>query len=145
MGSERSHQVAFDEPRVDLLLHATSTGLAGTRVFLAEDEPILSWALEEVLSDLGCLVVGTATRVTEAMAFVTDHTFDVAILDGKLADGRIDPVVAVLLARGTPVIIASGVSSCECTERFGSVVSLQKPYRDAELQQALLSALPQPV
>lgn len=113
------------------------------RVFLAEDEPILLWALEEVMTDLGCEVVGTAARISEAISFVAIHHFDVAVLDGKFADGTIDPVVAVLLARGTPVIIASGSASSECTERFGNVVSLQKPYKDAAMQQALLFALAQ--
>lgn len=141
MGSEREYRTASDRPRSDQPLPVPSTVLVGTRVFLAEDEPMLSWALEEVLTDLGCRVVGTATRVTEALAFVTNHAFDVAILDGKLTDGTIDPVVDVLLARGTPVIIATGVTSSECAERFGNVVSIQKPYKDTDVGQALLRAL----
>lgn len=141
MSSDRDYQAAFCEPRLDQPLYATIADLSGVRVFLAEDEPMLLWALEEVLADFGCVVVGTATRVTQALAFVAAHAFDVAVLDGKLADGAIDPVVAVLSARGTPVIIATGAASSECTERFGSVVSLQKPYKDADLRLALLRVL----
>ena len=141
MSSDRDDQAASGGPQPDQLLHAASADLAGTRVFLAEDEPMLLWALEELLADFGCEVVGTATRVTQALAFVAAHTFDVAVLDGKLADGEVDPVVAVLAARGTPVVIASGAASSECTERFSSVVSVQKPYRDADLRQALHLAL----
>ena len=115
--------------------------LLGVSVFLAEDEPMIVWALEEILSDLGCKVAGTCARVTDALAFVASHPFDVAVLDGKLSDGPIDPVVEVLVARGTPVIIASGVASFECSARFGNVISLQKPYKDADLRQALLLAL----
>ena len=117
--------------------------LSGVSVFLAEDEPVLMWALEEVLSDLGCQVVGTAARVTEALAFVAHHAFDVAILDGTLADGSVDPVVDVLIARATPFIIASGAASTDLTTKYGSAVVLQKPYRDADLRQALLLALAQ--
>jgi CheY-like chemotaxis protein len=117
--------------------------LSGVSVFVAEDEPMLLWALEEVLAELGCKVVGTSTRVTDALAFVATHTFDVAVLDGKLSDGPIDRVVEVLVARGTPFILASGVASSECSARFGNVTSLQKPYNDADLQQALLLALAQ--
>ena len=141
MSNDLENQTTADRPRPDHPLSTASINLTGTRVFLAEDEPILLWALEEVLSSLGCNVVGTATRVSKALAFAATHSFDVAVLDGNLLDGTIDPVVAVLLARGTPVVISSGTASAECTERFGSVVTVQKPYNDADLRQALLLAL----
>ena len=128
------------EAIVPALLEVPST-LAGVSVFLAEDEPVLVWALEEVLSELGCKVVGSAARVTDAMAFVAQHTFDVAVLDGTLADGSIDPVVELLLARGVPFILSSGRSSCDVTKKYSHAIVLQKPYKDVELQQALLLAL----
>jgi|GEM_PF-797650 len=120
-----------------------AAALLGLRVFLAEDEPMLLWALQDVLGELGCKVVGTAARVTDAAAFVASHLFDVAVLDGTLSDGPIDSVAAALASRGTPVIIASGVASVECAARFGNVLYLQKPYNDADLRQALLLALAQ--
>lgn len=129
-------------PRAQPLSDASAT-LSGLRVFLAEDEPMLLLALEEVLGDLGCKVVGTATRVKEALAFLAHHTFDVAVLDGTLADGSVDPVVDALIARGTPFIIASGVASTDLPTKYGSAVILQKPYKDADLRQALLLVLAQ--
>ena len=117
--------------------------LSGVSVFLAEDEPMLVWALEEVLSDLGCQVVGTAARVTEALAFVAHHAFDVAILDGTLADGSVDPVVDVLKARGTPFILATGLTSTDVATKYPRAAVLQKPYKDADLRQALLLVLAQ--
>jgi CheY-like chemotaxis protein len=119
------------------------SALLGVSVFLAEDEPVLVWALEEVLGELGCKVVGSAARVTDAMAFVAQHTFDVAVLDGTLADGDIDRVVELLMARGVPFILSSGRSSCDVTKKYRHAVVLQKPYKDIELRQALLLALAQ--
>ena len=144
MNSELPFQIGPEmlAPQAQCLLDEAAA-LLGLRVFLAEDEPMLLWALEEMMSDFGCSVAGTAARVTDATAFVASHPFDVAVLDGTLRDGPIDPVVAVLAARGTPVIIASGIASLECAARFGTVVYLQKPYRDADLRQALLLALAQ--
>jgi DNA-binding response OmpR family regulator len=138
MSTDRDHQVAPNGPGQAQPIHAVSASLAGTRVFLAEDEPMLLWALEEALTNLGCEVVGAATRVSEALAFAACHSFDVAVLDATLADGQIDPVVAVLVARSTPVIIASGAAPADCMERFGNVVAIQKPYKDSALHQALL-------
>ena len=66
---------------------------------------------------------------------------DVAILDGTLADGSIDPVVGLLMARGVPFILSSGRSSYDVTKKYSHAVALQKPYKDVELRQALLLAL----
>ena len=128
--------IATVQPRLDRPLKPATT-LSGMRVFVAEDEPILLFALEDVLGDFECTVVGSATRVSEALDFVTGHTFDLAVLDAKLADGMIDPVIDVLAARGIPFIIVSGSSSSD----YGSAVVVQKPYKDADLRQALLRAL----
>ena len=118
-----------------------TTTLAGIQVFVAEDEPILLWALEEVLEGLGCTVAGSAKRVTEGLAFVAGNSFDVAVLDGSLADGSIDPLVKVLVDRGTPFVMASGLSSSDFSEAFSSGVFIRKPYNEMELRQALLLAL----
>jgi DNA-binding NtrC family response regulator len=111
----------------------------GARVFVAEDEAIISLALEDMLGDLGCKVVGTASRVSDALAFVAAHDVDVAILDRKLVDGKIDPVVAVLAARATPVILASGYADGGSAE----ALFLPKPYTAAGLRQVLVQALAQ--
>ena len=123
------------------LLPAVDTTLAGVQVFVAEDEPMLLWALEDVLEGLGCTIAGSAKRVTEALAFVAGNSFDVAVLDGSLADGSVDPVVQVLIARGTPFVVASGHSSSHFSETFSSGVFVRKPYNETELRQALLLAL----
>lgn len=102
---------------------------------------MILWALEEALGDLGCQVVGTATLVTEALAFVADHVFDVAVLDARLIDGDIDPVIDVLVARGTPFILASGLAHPGFTERFSRAVALQKPYDIADLEHAIARVL----
>jgi CheY-like chemotaxis protein len=119
------------------------TALAGLRVFVAEDEPMILWALEDHLGELKCKVVGTAARVTEALAFVASHSFDIAVLDGTLADGSIAPVIDALVVRGTPFILATGLVSSDYSETFSSVVVLQKPYTVVDLRQALLLALAQ--
>lgn len=126
----------YDRPLLD-----PASGLCGIRVFVAEDEPMLLLALEDVLADFGCTLAGSATRVSEAMAFVMDQTFDAAVLDASLTDGKIDPVVDLLAKRGIPFIVASGMSTSELVNRFGNAVTLLKPYKDADLRRALLRVL----
>ena len=140
MSSETA--VTSVQPPLDRPLEPT-TRLSGARVFVAEDEPIILFLLEDVLGDFGCTVVGRARWVSEALAFVTSQVFDVAVLDCKLADGTIEPVIDVLAARGIPFIIASGASSTDFTDLFGSAIAVQKPYKVADLRQALIRALAQ--
>ena len=88
-----------------------ATPLNGVRVFVAEDEPVLLMVLTDALEEFGCTLVGSASHVSQALEFVDRNIFDVAILDGQLCDGVIDPVVDILLARGTPIVLASGIST----------------------------------
>jgi len=118
-----------------------ATTLAGVQVFVAEDEPILLWALEEVLEGLGCTIAGSAKRVADALAFVASNTFDIAVLDGSLADGSVAPLVKVLVDRGTPFVLASGRGASDFSEAFSTGVFVRKPYKETELRQALLLAL----
>ena len=112
--------------------------LQNLRVFLAEDEPVLLMELEENLADLGCKVVGTATKVSETLKILASQEFDIAILDVRLKDLTIEPVGEALVKRGIPFIIATGDSSIELLRRFPNSPVLNKPYSIEDLRQALL-------
>ncbi len=102
---------------------------------------MLMWAMEAVLDDLGCLLAGTATTVAEAMRFVSAEACDVAILDRKLADGVIDPVVRALMVLGVPVVIASGSPEDESRAKYPGAIVLRKPFKEDDLRRALRSAI----
>jgi CheY-like chemotaxis protein len=112
--------------------------LHGLRVFLAEDEPVLLMELEENLGDLGCKVVGSATKVSETLRVLASQEFDLAILDVRLKDSTIEPVGDALVKRGIPFIVATGDSSAEILRRFPNAPVLNKPYSLEDLRQALL-------
>jgi CheY-like chemotaxis protein len=112
--------------------------LLDLRVFLAEDEPVLLMELEENLGDLGCTVVGTATKVSETLEILASQEFDIAILDVRLKDSTIEPVGDALVKRGIPFIIATGDSSIELLRRFPDAPVLNKPYGLDDLRKALL-------
>ncbi len=44
--------------------------LAGFRILVAEDEVLVAMMIEDMLSDLGCVVLGPAGSVAEALALV---------------------------------------------------------------------------
>lgn len=108
-----------------------------SRVFIAEDEPVLLMELEENLGDMGCKVVGTATKVSETLEFLASHEIDLAILDVRLKDSTIEPVGDALVSRGIPFIISTGDLAMEILRRFPHAPVLDKPYSLEDLRQAL--------
>src|SRR5712675_3612303 len=75
----------------------------GLRVFVVEDEAMVSMLIEDTLADIGCSVAGTAARLDEAMNKATSLDFDLAILDVNLNGVRAYPLAEVLAKRGIPL------------------------------------------
>ena len=96
--------------------------LAGLRVFVAEDEVLLSMLLEEMLDDLACTIVGPYATLSAAMAGAAGDDFDVALVDLNLVGESAEPVLEALATRGVPFAIASGAATS------GYSIVLNKPY-----------------
>lgn len=77
--------------------------LAGTRVLIVEDEMMVAMVLEDLLTELGCIVV-KAGRVMKAVRFVASTEIDAAILDVNVAGESVYPVAHELQERGIPFI-----------------------------------------
>lgn len=118
--------------------------LAGTRVFLVEDEALILFTLQDMLEDLGCVVVDVALRIDEACAKGAGVACDVAILDVNVAGERIDAVADLLRARGVPLVFATGYGRASLPAGHGERPVLAKPYRPADVETALVSALALP-
>lgn len=115
--------------------------LAGSRVFIVEDEALILDTLQDMLEGLGCQVVESALRVDEAMAKLASLDVDVAVLDVNVAGRPIDPVADLLAGRGTPFLFASGYGRGSLPSAHRERVLLTKPYRTADLKAALNSLL----
>lgn len=115
--------------------------LTGIRVLIAEDEPLLIMLLTDLLSDLGCVVTGSATQVAHAMLLASGDNVDVAILDVNLDGADIGPLVDMLEARAVPVVLATGYDAREIMQRFPRSELLPKPYSIESLRRALEQAL----
>ncbi len=113
--------------------------LKGLRVLVVEDEMLVSMLVEDMLSDFGCLVVGPAPDLDEAMALATTAEIDAALLDVNLAGKPIFPVADALKARGVPFAFASGYGQAGLAEAHRDAPVLQKPFRQSDLERALSS------
>jgi CheY-like chemotaxis protein len=101
-------------------------------VLVVEDEPILAMALEDMLADLGCEVIGPASRLQPALRLAGEAQVDAAILDINLHGEHSHAVADLLRARAVPMLFATGYGSA-CSDRFDDVPVLAKPYRQDRL------------
>ena len=111
--------------------------LAGRRVLLVEDEAVIAFAVEDMLDELGCAVVGPAFRLEEAMELARVETIDAAILDVNLNDQRSYPVADELTRRGVPFLFATGYAEAGVQWDGADVPLLAKPYRQEQIAAAL--------
>jgi CheY-like chemotaxis protein len=91
--------------------------LSSLKVLVVEDEALVSMLVEDMLTDLGCVVVGPAAEIEEALRLAGSADIDAALLDVNLGGRPIFPVADALKARGAAV--------------------LQKPFREADLRRVL--------
>ena len=112
------------------------------RVLIVEDEPVIAFALEELLIEYGFKVTGVATRLDTALAMIESGVCDVAILDTNLAGVSAGPAALALKARGVPYVILSGYSSSQLQSVFSGAPCLQKPCQPDRLVRALRNILP---
>ncbi|MCP8940478.1 response regulator [Alsobacter sp. SYSU M60028] len=113
--------------------------LDGKRILVVEDEAVIAAMIEDMLEDLGAVVVGPVNTVARGLALAGDAAIDAAVLDVNLRGERVDPVARLLARRGVPVVIASGYGESGEFEHDGAV--LTKPFTLADLGRVLESAL----
>ncbi len=117
-----------------------SGGLTGKRILLVEDEALVAAMAEDMLVELGAIVVGPAPTIAKALALAADPAIDAAVLDVNVRGERIDPVVEALQIRGVPLVLATGYAETIAVAAPGTPV-LGKPYTMDKLEAAIGAAL----
>ncbi len=110
---------------------------AGLRVLVVEDEMMVSMLIEDMLGELGCQVVGPASRLDEAMALVEEADLDCAVLDVNLGGQPIFPLADLLRKKGAPFAFATGYGDAGLRDVDKGSPVLQKPFRESDLARVL--------
>ena len=122
-------------------ISATRDMSPARRVLIVEDEMLVAMLLEDMLTDLGHIVVGIATRVESALSLIASTGPDLAILDVNLAGEKSFPVAEVLEKKGIPFVFATGYGQQGLEGNYVSRIVLTKPFHARDLERALKVAI----
>lgn len=117
-----------------------------SRVLVVDDQPEVRTIISIVLRMHRYEIVEAASAAAALKLFDQtgfDQTgFDLAIVDIFLQDSNGSDLIAALRARspGLPVIAISGMTMLDDAPELSDVVCLQKPFRPADLMNAMQAA-----
>jgi DNA-binding response OmpR family regulator len=92
---------------VRVVLDIDPQRLAGRRVLIVEDEPLIAIDHADAVSRAGADVVGLCADVAHAMAYLESVAVDVAVVDFVLLDRNSDVLQAALEKRGVPYVVVT--------------------------------------
>ena len=118
----------------------SGAALAGRRILVVEDSPLLAEFAQQMLEDFGCVVVGPTGSMATARDLAIGAEIDAALLDLNIRGEKIYAVAAMLAERDIPFLFASGYADWTLPPEYQSVPRLLKPYR-AETLRPLLEEL----
>lgn len=107
------------------------------RVFIVEDELVVSLELQALIEDMGFVVAAAAASEPQAMALANSVSFDIAVLDVNLQGKRVDSVAEFLISKNIPLVFATGYGPLGLAQSYSDWPIVMKPYSRDDLEAAL--------
>lgn len=102
------------------------------RLLVVEDEPLIAFDTEHVLTDASYEIVATVDRVADAVAVLqSQEEVDLVLVDVNLADGSGLDVARAAGEAGVPVLFVTGNFPAEAIPLAAGC--LAKPYQQRDL------------
>jgi two-component system, response regulator PdtaR len=113
------------------------------RILIIEDEAIIGMLLSEVLAGMGHEVIGVVATEGGAIELAAQYLPDLLIVDAGLTSGNgVSAVDSILATRFVPHLFTTG-NALKVRLLKPDAVVLEKPFHEAELADAIVSALSQ--
>ena len=112
------------------------------RTIVVEDEPLVRLMTEDILTAVGCVIVGSASSLPEALTCIATTEIDLAVLDINLAGTEVYPAAELLHTKGTPIIFVTGYGRRGVQAAWQRFPILQKPFTTRELEKAIAHVRP---
>jgi DNA-binding NarL/FixJ family response regulator len=113
--------------------------LAGRRILLVEDQPLIVVSIRDILQGLSAELVGPGMTIEQAMYLAGSESMDAAILDVWLQGKACYPVGDLLARRGIPFAVIGGRAVAGEPDSFLQAPRLPKPFTSDELARTLVS------
>jgi PAS domain S-box-containing protein len=118
-----------------------SGSLAGKRILVIEDEPLVAIEIEHILEDAGA-DIKVAGSASQALHQIEHHQFDSALLDGNLHGMPVDEIAAALTRAKIPFTFVTGYGKQSLPRAFAATPVLTKPFVPSALVEAATKLSP---
>lgn len=105
-------------------------------ILVLEDEPIIAFALEDILIEEGARVELVQSQ-EQAAALLDSRSFHCAILDVNVHGEKSYPIAERLQSMGIPIVFATGYGKTIHPESFEGIPTVTKPYSPQEIVGAI--------
>ncbi len=112
----------------------------GLRILIVEDEMLVAMLLEDMLTSLGCRVIGPASSVASALKLVDSERLEAAVLDVNLGSEMVYPVADVLEAARIPYVFITGYGRTGLSGAYRDHATIQKPFHPDRFGDDLLES-----
>jgi CheY-like chemotaxis protein len=114
-------------------------GLTGKVILVVEDSPLVAATAEEILSELGCVVLGPSGTMANALPLCEHGRFDAALIDLNIRGTKVFPLLKILVQRQIPFVLVTGYADWSMPDELAHARRMQKPYDLNMVRQSLLS------
>lgn len=105
---------------------------------MVEDETLVLFNLQDILSELGWTLVGQAMSLAQAEKMAASVELpDVAILDVNIGGQKVFSAASILVERGVPVLFATGYGRDGLPPEWQDRPVIVKPYSQRDVAIAL--------
>jgi DNA-binding response OmpR family regulator len=116
------------------------------RLIVAEDDPLIAWAVKVGLADHGYEICAWADSAPDAVRMAELHRPDVAVVDFGLADGTDGMAAAREISSrlGIPVVMCSDHADADMEGARNEVAVVgwvSRPYRISDLSRLIAAAV----
>ena len=114
---------------------ANKDQLKGRAILVVEDEYLIALEAQRIVEEAGAILVLLASSIAETRKLLSDGPrLDAVVLDLKLGEEDASPLISEFAARSFPLIVTTGFD----IEAPPHLQCLKKPYREAELVEAIV-------
>lgn len=104
------------------------------RILVVEDQMLIALAIEDILLDLGCTVIGPVGKLESATQLARTEQLDAAFLDVQLDGQQVFPVAEVLEERHIPFVFVTGTSEMSLPEKWRRWRRVAKPFVSSDIE-----------